>query len=113
MRKKRILVVCSRNKSRSPTAESIYRGDNRVEVRSAGLSNKSTHVISTRDVEWADLILCMEQKHVVRLKALFHEHILPEISSLEIEDDYDYMDPELVELLSEKIDAVITNIGRL
>src|SRR5512139_3631699 len=33
-----ILFVCGRNKWRSPTAERLYRNDNRIEVRSAGVS---------------------------------------------------------------------------
>jgi len=41
MTRPRILFVCGRNKWRSPTAATVYRDDQRVEVRSAGISAKS------------------------------------------------------------------------
>ena len=68
---KHILVVCSQNKWRSPTAENIYRHDPRVTIRSAGLGASSPHQISQKDIIWADLLLYMEKDHLERIKKLF------------------------------------------
>ncbi len=54
--KLKILVVCSRNKQRSLTAEQIYRNDSRVDIRSAGTSKLAKHIISLKDIKWADII---------------------------------------------------------
>jgi predicted protein tyrosine phosphatase len=99
MNKPKILFVCGRNKRRSPTAQNIYRNDPRVEVRSAGAAETSPHMISNADILWADLILVMESKYKGRISRLFQDVNLPEIKSLDIPDEYEYMDEELVELI--------------
>lgn len=105
--KLKILAVCSENQWRSPTAETIYRGDDRVEVRSAGTSPTARHTISVKDVEWADLILAMEPKHREMIKRKFPKMTLPEIKILNIPDNYRYMDPDLANILSEEIESII------
>jgi len=100
--KPRILFVCGRNRWRSPTAERIYRNDPRVEVRSAGVSVKSGHQISADDLSWADLVVVMEQRHKSRILGMFQEH--PPIVSLDIPDDYGYMDEELIGLIREGVE---------
>jgi protein-tyrosine phosphatase len=57
--------------------------------------------VTHQDVEWADLILVMERKHKARLIEAFRDLDLPPIDSLEIPDEYQYMDAELIELLRE------------
>jgi predicted protein tyrosine phosphatase len=95
----RILFVCGRNRWRSPTAERLYRNDSRVAVRSAGVSEKSPHRISGADIAWADLILVMEERYADALREQFRRSALPPIKSLDIPDQYRFMDEELVELL--------------
>ncbi len=111
--KKHILIVCSQNKWRSPTAENIYRHDPRVTVRSAGLGANSPHQISQKDLIWADLLLYMEKDHLERIKKLFPNQTLPKSVNLDIPDDYQYMDPELVQILTDKIEPIITAPSRL
>lgn len=96
-----ILFVCGRNQWRSPTAARIYANDQRMEVRSAGVSPKSTHQVSNQDIEWADLILVMEQQYKARLLCTFRDLNLPLIDSLDIPDDYQFMDKELITLIRE------------
>lgn len=49
---------------------------------------------------WADLVLVMERKHKARIIEAFAElDQLPRIESLEIPDEYEFMDVELVELI--------------
>ncbi len=95
-----LLFVCSRNQWRSPTAESVFRRHPGVEVRSAGTSENARRTVRARDLEWADLVLVMEQKHRRILRQRFGRTLVDEsVHVLEIPDDYRYMDPELVELL--------------
>lgn len=105
--KPHLLVICTNNRMRSATAEQIYRGDSRLDVRGAGTSPSAAHVVSTKDVEWADQILVMEEKHKEILQQRFANMALPPITVADIEDYYSYMDPELVEMLKSEIEAFI------
>ncbi|MCS7466423.1 protein tyrosine phosphatase [Stieleria sp. ICT_E10.1] len=95
-----VLFVCSKNQWRSPTAEAVYRDDPRVSVRSRGTAKSARQTIHAADLAWADLVLVMEDKHRHRLLADFpgDTKYLP-IQVLHIPDDYQFMDPELVELI--------------
>jgi protein-tyrosine phosphatase len=104
MSKPRILFVCGRNKWRSPTAQNIYKNDPRMEVRSAGVSGKSPHPISNSDLLWADLILIMESKYRGRIQGLFRNLRLPPIESLDIPDEYEYMDEELIDFIKSGVE---------
>jgi len=97
--KPHILFVCGRNQWRSPTAARVYADDQRIEVRSAGVSPQSAHRVSQRDLEWADLVLVMEPEHKARLREMFKALQLPPIECLDIPDDYRFMDEALVTLI--------------
>jgi predicted protein tyrosine phosphatase len=94
-----ILFVCGKNKWRSPTAQAIYKNDSRVNVRSAGVKSDAKRKISKKDIEWADLILVMENKYRKWIKDHFKYMYFPTIDSLEIPDNYNFMDEELIELI--------------
>lgn len=102
-----LLFVCGKNERRSPTAEKIFNTDPRFSVRSAGVSPKAVHQISIKDIEWADLILCMEDKHKDRIKLQFSQIELPPIEVLEIPDEYVFMNQELIEVLRIKVEALL------
>lgn len=96
----RILFLCSQNKLRSPTAETIFAGHPAVEVDSAGLNNDAVVPLSEEQVRWADLIIVMETAHRNRLNRKFKKALAGKrVAVLGIPDDYDYMDPALVALL--------------
>ena len=105
--KPKLLFVCLRNKWRSRTGEDLYRRDPRVSVRSAGLSSTSPHVLSEKDLLWADLVLYMESDMLDHIKSLFPNTQLPKTINLDIPSGYAYMDPELVEILKDKVEAII------
>lgn len=99
---KNILFICSKNKWRSPTAEAIFSRDTRMNVRSAGTSQKAKRTVSEKDITWADIIFVMEKKHKQRLKARFTRLLdYKDIITLDIPDEYQFMDAELVELLKD------------
>ena len=98
--RKNILFVCSRNQWRSPTAETVWKNSQKINVRSAGTSPKARKTISVSDIQWSDIIVVMEKKHKNRIIASFTRMVENKpIYVLDIEDNYKYMDSELVESL--------------
>ena len=92
--------MCSRNKWRSLTAETIFKNIPSLEVKSAGTENSARIKINSTHINWADIIFVMEKKHSERLWEKFpNEMIDKKIVILEIQDIYNYMDPELIEEL--------------
>lgn len=108
-----ILVVCGRNKKRSRTAEHLFKNDPRFQVRSAGLSPKSERKISENDLRWASLVLVMERSQKVKIRDMYAHLALPRIDVLHIPDRYEFMDEELVVLLTqglnEALDTLLSN----
>ena len=100
----KILFVCGRNQRRSPTAERIFKDDPRLSVRSAGVSDSSRRRIKENDLHWADLILVMEPKYAARIRFQFPAESIPPMHSLDIPDDYEFMDTDLVDLLKTAVE---------
>lgn len=104
----KVLFVCGRNRKRSPTAERIFKSDPRFSIRSAGTSDSSKRRIQQDDLLWADLILVMEPKYAARLQALYPDlSPFPPCYCLDIPDEYEFMDPELIELLRHSVDEAM------
>ncbi|MBX3740819.1 MAG: low molecular weight protein tyrosine phosphatase family protein [Akkermansiaceae bacterium] len=103
MAARKLLFICSQNKLRSPTAETIFSDTPGIEVDSAGLNHDAIVPLSPEQLRWADLILVMESTHRNRL-ARHHSASLKgkRVVVLGIPDDYDYMDEELVRILKVK-----------
>lgn len=100
---KRALFICSQNRLRSPTAEQVFSTWPGVESDSAGLGGDATVPLSTEQIEWATIIFVMEKAHRSKLSAKFKAHLGGKrIICLDIPDDYEYMQPELIKLLTAK-----------
>ncbi|BCJ92578.1 protein-tyrosine-phosphatase [Anaerocolumna cellulosilytica] len=96
----KLLFLCSQNKRRSLTAEKIFDGYNGHEARSAGTESNSRTKVTGGLLGWAEIIFCMEKKHFRRIKDIYSDVIVDKkVVCLYINDDYDFMDRELVELL--------------
>lgn len=106
MEKPNILAVCGRNKKRSRTAEYLFKNDDRFRLRSAGLSPQSNRKLNENDLHWADLVLVMETEQRTKIRDLYGYLELPTIEVLHIPDDYEFMDEELVDILTDKINTV-------
>lgn len=103
-----ILFVCSRNNWRSPTAETIYKNSQDHKVKSAGTEPSAKKRVSSKDILWADIIFAMEKKHKQRLLENFPGDIKnKQLIVLDIEDDYEYMDKELVEMIKLSVDPYL------
>jgi predicted protein tyrosine phosphatase len=101
---KRILFVCGRNRSRSPTAESVFGDYPDIEVASAGTSPDADAPLSAELVEWADIVFVMEKSHRQKLAARFRSSLRNSgVVCLDIPDKYAFMDPDLVRILKSKV----------
>lgn len=96
----KILFVCSRNRLRSLTAETIFDGVTGHQVRSAGTAEGARIRVTAGHVGWAELIFVMEKRHRARLQEKFRDEMMgKQVVCLFIPDDYDYMDEELIDRL--------------
>ena len=103
-----ILFVCSQNKRRSLTAEKIFNGVNGHNVRSAGTEKNSRIKVTPGLIGWADMIFCFEKKHLRRLREKYSDEINgKDIVTLNIPDDYEYMDEELQDVLRSYVEEYL------
>lgn len=110
---KRVLFVCSQNLLRSPTAEQVFANYPGIECTSAGLAKDTHNPVTNELVEWADLIFVMEKVHRHKLSAKFGKLLKKQrVVCLDIPDDYEFMDPALVELLNEKVPPFLPRAKR-
>jgi predicted protein tyrosine phosphatase len=101
----RILFVCTANVDRSPTAEDLYRDDERYEVRSAGVAPFATEPLTRDLLLWADRVFVMnerEDQHRTLIRIRFPDVDRP-LVDLDIEDRWVRGDPELVGLLLRRL----------
>ena len=100
---KKVLFICSQNVDRSPTAEQIFATWEGIETDSAGLRTDAEVPLSGEQLDWADIVFVMERAHRAKLSQQFQEHLRDKrVVCLDIDDDYAFMDPELVSLLERK-----------
>ncbi|MBI5151388.1 MAG: protein tyrosine phosphatase [Candidatus Pacebacteria bacterium] len=105
-----VLFVCSKNQWRSPTAERIFSHHPKLLVRSAGTRASAKHQVSLKDIEWADIIFCMENTQKDMIKQRFSNIKLSPLHVLDIEDHYHFMDPELVHLLQISLEKFLPSL---
>jgi predicted protein tyrosine phosphatase len=99
----RVLFICSRNRRRSPTAEQVFANYPRVETASAGLAPDADERVGVDHIEWADLIFVMEPIHKRRLLRDLPTAGRKRVIDLNIRDQYDFMEPALVDLLNVRV----------
>ena len=104
----KLLFVCSENRLRSPTAEAVFSQYENVQTKSAGLGPLAETPVSGPLVEWADTVVVMEQSQKEAIRNGFGEALgdTP-LVSLDIPDQYAYMQPELVKLLEQKVPQLV------
>jgi predicted protein tyrosine phosphatase len=111
-RRTRVLFVCSQNRLRSRTAEAVFDGRNGISARSAGTLPIARVRVDEALVAWADLVFGMEAEHVGHVRRHFSAAAAGKVLvSLEIPDEYDYMQPELVALLEARVASYLPSGG--
>ncbi len=104
MYKEQLLFICSRNQWRSPTAANLFAASNLYTAKSAGTSDSARIKITPGLINWADLIFVMEKRHAAILQQKYPDLMADKsIATLHISDDYQYMDPELIEILESRL----------
>jgi predicted protein tyrosine phosphatase len=89
---------------RSPTAEDIFKIYPQLEVKSAGIYEEAVIPVNRELIDWADIIFVMEKQQQDLIHRQFKDISAPKnIICLYIADEYDYMDPELVHLLKQRV----------
>lgn len=111
---KKVLTVCSAGCLRSPTAAHILSSSPyNFNTRCAGISPEYAIIPVTEAlIVWADVILVMDscqqrqinemQNIIAKDASVMFEYDYKTVINLEIEDDYGYRDPQLVEIMQTK-----------
>lgn len=105
-----VLFVCTANQQRSPTGERMYADDPRFQVRSAGTHAFATHRVGESDLQWADIVVAMEEAHARSIRERFPEAASGvRIVVLGIPDIYRFMDPQLTKEIRQRFERALQN----
>jgi len=111
-----LLFVCTWNVQRSKTAERICKelckGNKEIHISSAGIAAKPSMggiQITKEMANKADKIFVMEPEHEIYIEKMSPES-KSKIINLNINDIYYRDDPELVEMLTDKINEMLKKI---
>lgn len=111
---KKVLTVCSAGCLRSPTAAHILSSEPwNFNTRCAGTSAEYAIVpVTDALIAWSDVIVVMDSDQQKFVNDIQHklaaeadymfEYEYKRVINLEIEDDYDYRDPALVSIMTQK-----------
>ena len=82
----------------------IFKGNQFHEVRSAGTENDARIRVNEKLINWADILFVMEKRHKERLQEKFDRLLKhKQIVILDIEDNYQYMDEDLIDTLTASV----------
>ena len=102
----KLLFICSRNEIRSLTAEKLFSKSVLFQARSAGTQPQARVKVTAGLLGWADVIFVMERAHQRRLEERFPEAVADTpLICLHVPDDYQFMEPALVDELESKLAA--------
>jgi predicted protein tyrosine phosphatase len=105
---RKVLFICQRNRVRSATAERLFCKRIDLDVRSAGTSSDALVRVNARMLEWADVVITMDESQRAALEQMFPCHAaLARLVCLQIPDDFTFLQPELVRLLEARIAPLV------
>jgi predicted protein tyrosine phosphatase len=101
---RRVLFICHLNRCRSATAERLFSKREDLDVRSAGTSPDALVGVTEVMLDWADVVFTMDETQERAMRRMFPAHpALDGLICLEIPDDFTFNQPELVEMLRERV----------
>lgn len=105
---KKVLCLCSAGLLRSPTAALVLSQEPyNYNTRAAGISEEYALIpVDEVLLHWADEIVCVEERIKNALVVDFDVGNTP-IKVLDIPDNYEYRNPELIELIKEQYDNTL------
>ena len=105
---RKVLFLCHLNRVRSATAERLFCKRPDLDVRSAGVSSDAMVRVNARMLDWADVIITMDESQRLALEQMFPRHAaLSRLVCLQIPDDYTFLQPELVALLEARVAPLV------
>ncbi|MFZ2288002.1 MAG: hypothetical protein WAV93_13580 [Bacteroidales bacterium] len=105
-----LLFICTINRMRSCTAETIYGTNPAYKVKSAGIDPRAPGQVTAELLQWADKIFVMENLHRAFILEKFPKSgISNKIVVLGIPDFYYYMEPELIDLIKARVAPHLTS----
>lgn len=97
----KLLFICNQNKHRSKTAELLFKKED--ETKSAGLYTEKP--VTASQLQWADVIIVMDDEQRKELAKRFPKlYLQKQILSLDIPDIYSFNQPELIEILKNRME---------
>lgn len=106
---KKLLFICSENRLWSATAEVVFSVYGGVEAIGAGTNKDAVTPVSVDLIEWADSILVMETMHRNKISAKYKKLLKGKhVVVLDIPDNYQRVQPELIQLLETKASKYIS-----
>ncbi|MBY8977830.1 phosphotyrosine protein phosphatase [Rhodobacteraceae bacterium NNCM2] len=100
---KRVLFICGKARARGPTAAQIFARLDGISTDFGGIGKDADDAISSDQIDWADLIIVMEQRHKTRLADRFGRLLDGKrIITLGVRDRYSFMQDDLIEELHAK-----------
>lgn len=99
-----LLFICSENRLRSPTAESVFSAYPGIKAIGAGTGLYAQTPVSRELIEWANIVLVMEKHHQNEVARMYKDALKEKpLVCLDIPDRYEFMQPELITLLKERV----------
>ncbi|TVP43493.1 MAG: phosphotyrosine protein phosphatase [Halomonas sp.] len=99
-----LLFICSENRLRSPTAERVFSAYPGIQAIGAGTGANAKTPVSWALIKWADIVLVMEKSHRDEVAKTYGERLKGKrLVCLDIPDRYEFMQPELIKLLKERV----------
>jgi len=106
----KVLFICNQNQNRSKTAEEIFK--EKFETKSAGLFNERP--VTEKKISWAELIVVMEDRQRSEIAKRFPRlYLQKRILSLNIPDIYSYNQPELIDMLENRFNKIMSAIPQI
>ena len=104
--RKKVLFVCAQGRLRSATAMHLMNQMYGYNTRCCGVDHDAMVPINAGLVIWADEICVMEQYMMQKVQEIADSHVaFVKIKSLDIPDEYDYMDSELCSIIQRRFFA--------
>jgi len=102
----KILFVCTAGRQRSPTAADLY-SERGHKTQYAGIHAIGKDAVTQKKLDWADVIVTMEDVHREFIERLFPKYFREKtIQVLHIPDMYENHDPELEKIILRQMSAI-------
>ncbi len=110
--KPNVLVVCTAGQHRSPTAARLLENKFDVTAKSCGVHPQASQSVTQELIDWADHIIVMDERtdgHKTYLEDNFDIGDRS-VYVFDIPDIYPKNDPELIDLLEDKLAAFVERL---